>query len=92
MDADVSNLAKFKYLNKVAKQGWNTERSLTPKSDVYKKGKDLVTYVKEKKRTLLDLDYKRKHVFTQDIRTKFVYIKTRPYQNLVEYQKEKKHL
>jgi hypothetical protein len=89
IDADTSNLEKFKYLNKVAKQGWNTEKSLTPKSDVYKKGKDLVTYVKEKKRTLLDLDYKRKHIFTQDKATKFVYITTRPYQNLAEYQKEK---
>lgn len=89
IDADTSNLEKFKYLNKVAKQGWNTEKSLTPKSDVYKKGKDLVTYVKEQKRTLLDLDYKRKHIFSQDIRTKFVYITTRPYQNLDEYLEEK---
>lgn len=89
IDADTSNLEKFKYLNKVAEQGWNTEKSLTPKSDVYKKGKDLVTYVKEKKRTLLDLDYKRKHIFSQDIRTKFVYITTRPYQNLDEYLEEK---
>ena len=89
IDADTSNLEKFKYLNKVAKQGWNTEKSLTPKSDVYKKGKDLVTYVKEQKRTLLDLDYKRKHIFSQDMRTKFVYITTRPYQNLDEYLEEK---
>lgn len=89
IDADTNNLEKFKHLNNVADKGWNTEKSLTPKSDVYKKGKDLVTYVKEQKRTLLDLDYKRKHVFSQDIETKFVYITTRPYQNLDEYVAEK---
>ena len=38
---------------------------------------------------MLDLDYKRKHIFSQDINTKFVYITTRPYQKFSRISKEK---
>lgn len=89
IDHDLTNVQKLVYMRQVALQGWNREKSLTPKNEIYKKDADLVNFVKEHKRTNLDLDYKRYHVFTQNIETRDVIIKTRPYKNLDEYLKVK---
>lgn len=89
IDHDLTNVEKLEYMRRVAIQGWNREKSLTPKNEIYKKDADLVNFVKEHKRTNLDLDYKRYHIYTQNLETRDVIIKTRPFKNLDEYLKVK---
>ena len=81
-----TNKEMFEFLKQVHIDGYYDEVSLTPKNVVYDKGGDLITLVKEQKKMLLDLDYKCKHIFSMDLQTREVVIKTEAYKNLEEYK------
>ena len=81
-----TNKEMFLFLKQVHIDGHYDEVSLTPKNVVYNKGGDLITCVKEQKKMLLDLDYKCKHIFAQDLKSREVVIRTEAYKNLQEYE------
>lgn len=81
-----TNKEMFEFLKQVHIDGYYDEVSLTPKNVVYDKGGDLITCVKEQKKMLLDLDYKCKHIFSMDLKTREVIITTEAYKNLAEYE------
>ena len=81
-----TNKEMFGFLKQVHIDGHYDEVSLTPKNVVYNKGCDLITCVKEQKKMLLDLDYKCKHIFSMDLKTREVIITTEAYKNLAEYE------
>lgn len=81
-----TNKEMFEFLKQVHIDGHYDEVSLTPKNVVYDKGGDLITCVKEQKKMLLDLDYKCKHIFSMDLKTREVVITTEAYKNLEEYE------
>lgn len=81
-----TNKEMFEFLKQVHIDGHYDEVSLTPKNVVYDKGGDLITCVKEQKKMLLDLDYKCKHIFSMDLKTREVVITTEAYKNLAEYE------
>ena len=82
----MTNIEMFNFIRNVHFMGSYDEISLTPKNVVFDKGGDLITCVKEAKRMLLDLDYKVKHHFAQNLETHEVVITTSAFQNLEEYQ------
>lgn len=90
IDTNQTNFEKYQFLCEVAEKGGYDEVSIIPKNQVFQNRKDLVTITKEHKRMNLDLDFKRKHIYVQDIKTKELRIITEPYQDEAEYLKSKK--
>ena len=88
---NLSNAEIKERLKETSLKGCYTEVGLVPKSEVIKKGKDLVAYEKKDKKILLDLDYKRKHVgFSVSLDRSHVVIKTAPYDDLADFERHKK--
>ena len=87
---DLSNFEKYKALQQVAFDGYTIEKLLSRKDEVFKQGRDLVRYERDPKSFNLDMDFKRKLIFTQNLKTKEVMIYTEPYKSIDEYQQDKK--